>query len=383
MTHFQKNVFFFRPMSAKSAPQLGALAIEESLKRANVEKEAVDEVYMGNVLPGGMGQAPDRQAAIFAGLPSSVPCTMVNKVCASGMKTIMMAANNLATGRSTIAVAGGFESMSNVPFYMKRGQTPYGGVNLQDGLTFDGLTDVYNKFHMGNCGENTAKKLGITRQEQDDYGMDSYRRSAIAYSEGKIQPELVQVSIEQKRGKAPIVIAEDEEYKKINFDKFSKLPTVFQRENGTVTAGNASTLSDGAAACILMTEEEANARGLKPLARIVDFADGATDPIDFPIAPKFANEKLLAQVGMSAHEVDLWEINEAFSVVVLANMKLHELDPAKVNIHGGAVSLGHPLGASGARIVIHLAHALESGQKGIASICNGGGGASAIMLEKL
>jgi len=374
---------FQGPMSAKSAPQLGALAIEESLKRANVEKEAVDEVYMGNVLPGGMGQAPDRQAAIFAGLPSSVPCTMVNKVCASGMKTIMMAANNLATGRSTIAVAGGFESMSNVPFYMKRGQTPYGGVNLQDGLTFDGLTDVYNKFHMGNCGENTAKKLGITRQEQDDYGMDSYRRSAIAYSEGKIQPELVQVSIEQKRGKAPIVIAEDEEYKKINFDKFSKLPTVFQRENGTVTAGNASTLSDGAAACILMTEEEANARGLKPLARIVDFADGATDPIDFPIAPKFANEKLLAQVGMSAHEVDLWEINEAFSVVVLANMKLHELDPAKVNIHGGAVSLGHPLGASGARIVIHLAHALESGQKGIASICNGGGGASAIMLEKL
>ena len=182
---------------------------------------------------------------------------------------------------------------------------------------------------MGNCGENTAKKLGITRQEQDDYGMDSYRRSAIAYSEGKIQPELVQVSIEQKRGKAPIVIAEDEEYKKINFDKFSKLPTVFQRENGTVTAGNASTLSDGAAACILMTEEEANARGLKPLARIVDFADGATDPIDFPIAPKFANEKLLAQVGMSAHEVDLWEINEAFSVVVLANMKLHELDPGK------------------------------------------------------
>jgi len=339
---------------------------------------------MGNVLPGGMGQAPDRQATLFSGLPQSVPCTMINKVCASGMKSIMLAAGNLAAGRSNVAIAGGFESMSNVPYYMKRGDTPYGGIKLTDGLTFDGLTDVYNKFHMGNCGENTAKKLGISRQEQDSYGMESYRRSAAAYSEGKIQPEIVSVSIEQKRGKAPpLVIAEDEEYKKINFDKFAKLPTVFQKENGSVTAGNASTLSDGAASCLLMTEAEANARGLKPLARIVDYADGATDPIDFPIAPRFANDKLLKQVGMKAHEVDLWEINEAFSVVVLANMKLHELDPAKVNIHGGAVSLGHPLGASGARIVIHLAHALQPGQKGVASICNGGGGASAIMLEKL
>lgn len=227
------------------------------------------------------------------------------------------------------------------------------------------------------------KKLGISRQEQDSYGMESYRRSAAAYAEGNIQPELVTVSIEQKKGKAPLVIAEDEEYKKINFDKFTKLPTVFQKDGGSVTAGNASTLSDGAAACLLMTEAEANARGLKPLARIVDYADGATDPIDFPIAPRFANDKLLKQVGMKAQDVDLWEINEAFSVVVLANMKLHELDPAKVNIHGGAVSLGHPLGASGARIVIHLAHALKPGQKGVASICNGGGGASAIMLEKL
>merc|ERR1712018_549693 len=213
---------FQGPMSAKSAPKMGALSIEESLKRANVEKEAVDEVYMGNVLPGGMMQAPDRQAALFAGLPQSVPCTMINKVCASGMKSIMLAAGNLAAGRSNVAIAGGFESMSNVPYYMKRGDTPYGGIKLTDGLTFDGLTDVYNKFHMGNCGENTAKKLGISRQEQDSYGMESYRRSAAAYSEGKIQPELVTVSIEQKKGKAPLVIAEDEEYKKINFDKFTK-----------------------------------------------------------------------------------------------------------------------------------------------------------------
>jgi len=370
-------------LSSLPAPRLGALAIEESLKRADVEKEAVEEVYMGNVLPGGMMQAPDRQAALFAGLPQSVPCTMINKVCASGMKSIMLAAGNLAVGRSKVAIAGGFESMSNVPFYMKRGDTPYGGLNLMDGLTHDGLTDVYNKFHMGNCGENTAKKLDISRQEQDEYGMSSYKRSAQAYLDGKIQPELFPVEVTLKKGKPPVVVAEDEEYKKINFEKFTKLPTVFQRDGGSVTAGNASTLSDGAAACLLMTADEAEARGLKPLARIVDYADGATDPIDFPIAPRIANDRLLQQVGMKAQDVDLWEINEAFSVVVLANMKLHDLDPSKVNIHGGAVSLGHPLGASGARIVIHLAHALQPGQKGVASICNGGGGASAIMLEKL
>merc|ERR1712029_67453 len=374
---------FRGPMAALTAPKLAAMTIEESLKRANVDKEAVDEVFMGNVLPGGMMQAPDRQAALFAGLSSSVPCTMINKGCASGMKSVMLGAGNIAAGRSNIVVAGGFESMSNVPYYLRRGETPYGGVNLVDGLTYDGLTDVYNKFHMGNCGENTAKKLGISREEQDEYGMQSYKRSAKAYEESQIQPELVPVEIPQKRGKPPIIVSQDEEFRKVNFDKFTKLPTVFQREGGTVTAGNASTLSDGAATCLLMSAQEAEARGVKPLARIVDYADGATDPVDFPIAPKFANDKLLAQVGMQAQDVDLWEINEAFSVVVLANMKLHELDPAKVNIHGGAVSLGHPLGASGARIVIHLAHALQPGQKGVASICNGGGGASAIMLEKL
>ena len=315
-----------------TAPKLGALAIEESLKRASIEKGSVDEVYMGCVLPGGMMQAPDRQAALFAGLPQSVPCTMINKVCASGMKSIMLAAGNLATGRSKVAIAGGFESMSNVPFYMKRGDTPYGGINLMDGLTYDGLTDVYNKFHMGNCGENTAKKFNISRAEQDEYGMNSYKRSAQAYSDGKIQPELFEVQIPQKKGKAPLSVTQDEEYKKINFDKFSKLPTVFQREGGTVTAGNASTLSDGAASVVLMTADEAQARGLTPMARIVDYADGATDPIDFPIAPRIANDKLLQQVGMNAQEVDLWEINEAFSVVVLANMKLHELDPGE-NFH--------------------------------------------------
>merc|ERR1712209_387346 len=258
-----------------------------------------------------------------------------------------------------------------------------GGVNLRDGLTSDGLTDVYNKFHMGNCGENTAKKLGISREEQDEYGINSYKRAAAAYADGSIKDELVEVEVKGKRGKPSTFVTEDEEYTKVNFDKFSKLATVFQKDGGTVTAGNASTLSDGAAACVLMTTEAADRLGCKPLARIVGYADGATNPIDFPIAPKFATDKLLKQTGMSAAEVDLWEINEAFSVVVLANMKISEIDPSKVNIHGGAVSLGHPLGASGTRIVNHLVFALKPGQKGVASICNGGGGASAIMIEKL
>ena len=280
-------------------------------------------------------------------------------------------------------VAGGFESMSNTPYYMSRGETPYGGVKMADSLVADGLTDVYNKFHMGNCGENTAKKLGISREEQDEYGVNSYKRAAAAYSEGNIKEELIEVEVKGKRGKPSTFVTEDEEYRKVNFDKFSKLATVFQREGGTVTAGNASTLSDGAAATVLMTAEAAERLGCKPLARIVGYADGAMEPIDFPIAPKVATDKLLQQTGVGASEVDLWEINEAFSVVVLANMKLSELDPAKVNIHGGAVSLGHPLGASGTRIVNHLVFALQPGQKGVASICNGGGGASAIMIEKL
>lgn len=308
---------------------------------------------------------------------------MVNKVCASGMKSVMMAAQSLALGQNEVMVAGGFESMSNVPYYMQRGDTPYGGVKLADGLVFDGLTDVYNKFHMGNCGENTAKKLDISRNDQDDYGMQSYKRSAQAYADGMIQPEMFDVAVPQKRGKPPVMVSEDEEYKKVNFDKFTKLPTVFQKEGGSVTAGNASTLSDGASACVLMTAQAAERLGCKPLARIVGYADGATDPIDFPIAPKFATDKLLKQTGMNPQEIDLWEINEAFSVVVLANMKLHELDASKVNIHGGAVSLGHPLGASGSRITNRLVYALKPGQKGVASICNGGGGASSIMIEKL
>eukprot|EP00088_Acartia_fossae_P012875 TRINITY_DN16663_c0_g1_i5.p1 TRINITY_DN16663_c0_g1~~TRINITY_DN16663_c0_g1_i5.p1 ORF type:complete len:415 (-),score=122.62 TRINITY_DN16663_c0_g1_i5:383-1627(-) len=370
-------------LSGMSAPQLGALAIDAALTRANCPKEAVDEVYMGSVLQANMGQAPDRQASLFAGIPNSVPCTLVNKVCASGMKSIMMASQSMELGQNSVMVAGGFESMSNVPYYMSRGDTPYGGVNMKDGLVSDGLTDVYNKFHMGNCGENTAKKMGISREEQDGYAVSSYTRAAKAYETGAIKDELIPVEIKGKRGKPSTFVTEDDEFRNAKFDKFPKLATVFQREGGSITAGNASTLSDGAAATILMTEDAAKKYGATPLARVVGYADGATEPIDFPIAPRFSTEKLLKQVGMNPHEVDLWEINEAFSVVVLANMKLHELDPEKVNIHGGAVSLGHPLGASGTRIVNHLVYALQPGQKGVASICNGGGGASSIMIEKL
>lgn len=329
-----------------------------------------------------LGQAPARQAVIFAGLPKSTICTTVNKVCSSGMKSVMLAAQGLQTGAQDIILAGGMESMSNVPFYLKRGETTYGGMQLVDGIVFDGLTDVYNKFHMGNCAENTAKKLEISRLQQDEYAISSYKRSEAAYQAKVFADEIVPVPVPQKRG-APVLFTEDEEYKKVNFEKFNKLATVFQKENGTVTAGNASTLNDGAAALILMTADAAERLKVKPLARIVGFADGECDPIDFPIAPAVAIPKLLKQTGVKKEDVALWEINEAFSVVAVANQKILGLDPAKLNVHGGAVSLGHPIGMSGARLVVHLCHALKKGEKGVAAICNGGGGASSIMLEKL
>jgi len=275
------------------------------------------------------------------------------------------------------------ESMSNVPYYMKRGQTPYGGVALVDGIVFDGLTDVYNKFHMGNCAENTAKKLGITRQQQDDYAISSYKRSEAAHAANVFASEVVPVPVPQRRGQPDKVFEKDEEYKRVDFGKFNKLATVFQRENGTVTAGNASTLNDGASALIVTTADAAKRLNAKPLARIVDFRDAEIDPIDFPIAPVGAIKELLQRTGVKKEDVAMWEINEAFSVVAVACTQLLDIDPAKVNIHGGAVSLGHPIGMSGARLVTHLVHALKPGQKGVAAICNGGGGASSIMVERL
>jgi acetyl-CoA C-acetyltransferase len=374
---------FRSKLASLSAPQLGAVAIKEAVSRAGAEAAAIQEVYMGNVCQGSLGQAPARQATLFAGLSKTTPCTTVNKVCASGMKSVMLATQNLRCGDQELMVAGGMESMSNVPYYMKRGETPYGGVNLIDGIVLDGLTDVYNKIHMGNCAENTAKKLNIGRPEQDEYGLNSYKRSAKAYADGVFKSQIVPVSIPQKKGKPDIVVTEDEEYKRVDFDKFTKLNPAFQKEGGTVTAGNASTLNDGAAALVLASETRAKQIGTKPLARIVGFYDAATDPIDFPLAPALAMPKLLQKYGLKKEQIALWEINEAFSVVVLACIKMMELDPSKVNVNGGAVSLGHPIGMSGARITGHLCHALKSGEYGVASICNGGGGASSILVQKL
>ncbi|XP_066156169.1 acetyl-CoA acetyltransferase, mitochondrial isoform X2 [Euwallacea fornicatus] len=374
---------FLSSLSPLSATQLGSIAIQGAIERAGIPKEEVKELFLGNVCQGGVGQAPARQASIFAGLPTSSICTTVNKVCASGMKSVMLATQALQTGAQEVVLAGGMESMSNVPYYLRRGQTPYGGVNLVDGVVFDGLTDVYNKIHMGNCAENTAKKLGITRQQQDEFAVNSYKRSAQAWQNKVFDSEIVPVNVPQKKGQPDKIIEEDEEFKRVNFEKFGRLATVFQKENGTVTAGNASTLNDGAAALILTTTAAAEKLKLKPLAKVVGFADGACDPIDFPIAPATAIPKLLKQTGVNKNDVALWEVNEAFSVVVLANQKLLDIDPNKINIHGGAVSLGHPIGMSGARLVVHLVHALKPGQKGVASICNGGGGASSIMIERV
>ncbi|XP_030186783.1 acetyl-CoA acetyltransferase, mitochondrial isoform X1 [Lynx canadensis] len=373
---------FLGSLSSLPATRLGSLAIQGAIEKAGIPKEEVKEAYMGNVLQGGEGQAPARQAVLGAGLPLSTPCTTVNKVCASGMKAIMLASQSLMCGHQDVMVAGGMESMSNAPYVMNRGTTPYGGIKLEDLIMKDGLTDVYNKIHMGNCAENTAKKLHITREEQDAYAVGSYRRSQAAWDAGRFAEEVVPVTISAK-GKPDVVVKEDEEYRRVDFSKVPKLKTVFQKENGTVTAANASTLNDGAAAVVLMTADAAKRLSVKPLARIAAFADAAVDPIDFPVAPVYAVRKVLKNAGLKKEDITMWEVNEAFSLVVLANMKMLELDPQKVNVNGGAVSLGHPIGMSGARIVIHMVHTLKPGQYGLASICNGGGGASAMLVQRL
>lgn len=365
------------------APRLGAIVVKAAVEKAGIKPEDVQEVYMGNVCTAGEGQAPTRQATLGAGLPISTPCTTINKVCASGMKSIMMAAQSLACGSQEVMVAGGMESMSNVPFLVGRDPPKYGGHVMEDGIVKDGLWDVYNKIHMGNCAENTASKLEISREEQDQFAISSYKKTEAAWQAGTFNNEVIPVSIPQKKGKPDVVFSEDEEFKRVSYDKFATLKPAFQKNNGTVTAANASTLNDGAAALVLMTRQAADRLGVKPLASIIGFADASVAPIDFTIAPAAAMPKLLQQTGLKKEDIHMWEINEAFSAVVLANIKLMELDPDKVNIHGGAVSVGHPIGMSGSRLIAHMTHTLPEGALGLASICNGGGGASAMVIKRL
>ncbi|CAF1211027.1 unnamed protein product [Adineta steineri] len=367
-------------LASVSATKLGAAAIKACLEKANIPGNRVQEVYMGHVVQGGVGQAPARQASMYAGLPKETSCTTVNKVCSSGMKAIMMASQSLMCGHQEVMIAGGMESMSNVPYYFPRGDTPYGTLQLEDGIAKDGLTDVYDKIPMGLCAEKTAKKEGFSRVDQDNYAKQSYERTAKAWKEGKFKDEVIPVTITTKKG--DVIVKEDEEYKKVDFEKMKTLRTVFQKD-GTITAANASKINDGAAVCLLMTRQAADKLGCKPLARIIAFADAETDPVDFSIAPTLAIPKLLKLANVDKKDIAMWEINEAFSSVALANGKILGISNDKLNIHGGGVALGHPIGMSGARLVVHLCHSLKPGEKGVAGICNGGGGASSIMIEKL
>ena len=376
---------FLGSLSTVPAPKLGSIAIKGALDKINLDPKLIQEVYMGNVLQAGEGQAPARQAALGAGLSNETPSTTINKVCASGMKAVMMAAQSIKAGDQNIIIAGGMENMSLVPHYFNaRNATKLGDVKMQDGMLLDGLTDVYNKVHMGVCAEKCAAKYEISREDQDNFAIESYKRSAKAWSEGKFKDEIVQVEIPQRKGD-PIIFAEDEEYKSVNFDRISTLPTVFQKENGTVTAANASTLNDGASALVLMSKEKMEELGLKPLAKIVSYADAAHEPEWFTTAPSKALPIALEKAGLQISDIDFFEFNEAFSVVGLANNKILGLDANKVNVNGGAVALGHPLGSSGSRIIVTLINILKQngGKYGAAAICNGGGGASAIVIENL
>ena len=370
-------------LSSVSATKLGATAIKGAIEKAGINSKIVNEVYMGNVLQANLGQAPARQAAMFAGLSQDVPCTTINKVCSSGMKSIMLAAQSIMCGDNEVVIAGGMENMSSVPHYMTKGRTgqKLGDMKLIDGLVDDGLTDVYNKVHMGVCAEKCATEMNFSREEQDAFAIESYNRSATAWQGGKFTNEIVPVKVPQRRGDA-LVITEDEEYKNIRLEKIPFLRPVFDKE-GTITAANASTLNDGASALILMSTEKAAELNLTPLAKIISYADAAQEPEWFTTAPAKALPIALVKAGISTTDVDYFELNEAFSVVGLANIKILDLDPAKVNVNGGAVSLGHPLGSSGARIIVTLINVLQQngGKVGAAGICNGGGGASAMVIE--
>ena len=368
-----------------SAVALGAVAVKGALAKAGIEASMVQEVFMGNVVSAGLGQAPATQVAAAAGLGFEIPCTLVNKVCASGMKAVMLGAQSIMLGQNDVVVAGGMESMSNIPYYLLKARYgyKYGNGELIDGLQYDGLTDVYNHCAMGVCADNTAKEMKISRQAQDDYAINSYKRSAESWKAGKFKDEVVPVEVKDRKGNVT-VFAEDEEYKNVNFEKIPGLKPVFTKE-GTVTAANASTINDGASALVLVSKEKAQELGLKPLAKIRGFADAAQDPMWFTTTPSIAIPKAMKHAGVDKKDVSFYEINEAFSAVAIANNQKLELDPANVNINGGAVALGHPLGASGARIMATLINVLgqQKGSIGVAGICNGGGGASAIVLEKV
>ncbi len=370
-------------LSSVSATKLAATAIKGAVEKAGIKSEMVQEVFMGNVLQANIGQAPARQAAKFAGLANEVPCTTVNKVCSSGMKSIMLAAQTIKAGDNDIVIAGGMENMSAVPHYLDKGRNgqKLGDMNLIDGLVKDGLTDVYNRVHMGNCAEICAKDMSFTREDQDAFAIESYTRSAKSWEEGRFNDEIVPVSVAQRRGE-DLIISEDEEYKNVKMNKIPTLRAVFEKD-GTITAANASTINDGASALVIMSSEKAEELKLKPLAKIISYADAAQEPEWFTTAPAKALPIALGKANMELSDIDYFELNEAFSVVGLANMRILGLSPEKVNVNGGAVSLGHPLGSSGSRIIVTLINVLKQngGKIGAAGICNGGGGASAMIIE--
>lgn len=376
---------FMGSLSNFTATQLGSFAIKGALEKAGVAASEVQEVYMGNVLSAGLGQAPARQAAIYAGISNEVPCTTINKVCSSGIKSIMFASQSIMLGHQDVIIAGGMESMSNVPHYLPKSRFgyKYGDFSALDGLAFDGLTDAYEHSAMGLSADATAEKYNFSREMQDEFAIGSYKKSGGANEDGTFKSEIVPVEIPQRKGD-PILMDQDEEPKRVNFEKIPKLKPAFKKD-GTVTAANASTLNDGASALVLMSKEKAEALGVKPIAKIITFADAAHEPFWFTTAPTKAAPKALAQAGMSKDDIQLFEVNEAFSSVAMAFYTELGLDPEKVNVHGGSVSIGHPLGCSGARIVTTLLNALDKKDKelGMAAICNGGGGASAMILEKM
>ncbi len=371
-------------LAGLSAVKLGAVAVKGALAKVNLDAKHVQEVFFGNVISSGLGQAPATQVAVGAGLGYNVPCTLVNKVCASGMKSIMLGAQSIMLGQNDVVIAGGMEGMSNIPYYLTKARYgyKYGDGQLLDGLTYDGLTDVYNHCAMGVCADNTAKEMNISRADQDNYAINSYKRSAAAWAAGKFKDEIVPVEIAGKKGDVTL-FAEDEEYKNVNFEKIPSLKPVFTKD-GTVTAANASTINDGAAAVVLMSIARAKELGLSPIAKILGFADAAQDPMWFTTTPSLAIPKAMKMAGVDKKDVGFYEVNEAFSAVAIANNIKLGLDPSVVNVNGGAVALGHPLGASGARITITLANVLKQNNSsiGVAGICNGGGGASAIVIER-